>query len=156
MRRIGLSILVALALPALAAAAEPSFAGNKACKICHLKVHKSWAATLHAAAFSKLKAEEQKNAECVGCHTVGFGKPSGYTVAEANPELQNVGCEDCHGPGSDHIARMKKDKKAEPGMAKPTEATCTGCHNSKSPNFKGFNYKEALEKGIHEHAAAAK
>ena len=155
MRRIGFSILAALALPALVAAA-PSFSGSKACKICHLKIHKSWATTVHATAFSKLKTEEQKNTECLACHTIGLGKAGGYDPASPNAELQNVGCESCHSPGSDHIALMKKDKKAEPGMSKPTEATCTGCHNSKSPSFKGFNYKEALEKGIHEHPAPAK
>ncbi|HEX9637660.1 MAG TPA: cytochrome c family protein [Acidobacteriota bacterium] len=154
MKQIGLAVLAALALPALVLA-EPSFSGTKACKICHLKIHKSWAATPHATVFSKLKPEEQKSADCVGCHSVGFGQ-GGFDPAKPDPELQNVGCESCHGPGSVHVATMKKDKKAEPNMSKPTEATCTGCHNSKSPTFKGFDYKEALEKGVHERPTASK
>jgi nitrate/TMAO reductase-like tetraheme cytochrome c subunit len=152
MRRVLMLLALWISAPALVSAA-PSFAGSKACKMCHLKTHKSWAATPHATAFARLKADEQKKAECIECHVVGLGQEGGYDPANPDVEKQNVGCESCHGPGSDHVALMKKDRKAEPGMSKPTEATCTGCHNSKSPSFKGFDYKTALAKGVHEHPA---
>jgi len=31
----------------------------------------------------------------------------------------------------------------------PDETTCTGCHNSKSPTFKGFDFATAKEKIKH-------
>jgi hypothetical protein len=31
------------------------------------------------------------------------------------------------------------------GMIAPTEETCTGCHNEKSPTFEAFDFAEASE-----------
>ncbi len=47
------------------------YVGAKKCKTCHKEQHAAWSETGHAAAFSKLSAEEQKKPECVKCHITG-------------------------------------------------------------------------------------
>jgi hypothetical protein len=42
----------------------------------------------------------------------------------------------------------RKEWKAA-GLVIPTEATCKGCHNEKSPHFKGFDFKTMSEKIKH-------
>jgi hypothetical protein len=43
----------------------------------------------------------------VRCHTVGFEYQTGYVDAKKTPNLKHVGCENCHGPGSGHVADPK-------------------------------------------------
>lgn len=133
--------------------AKPTYIGAAKCKMCHLAQHKVWAASKHAVAFAALKPEEQAKKECATCHAVGVEEKAGaLAMAE-----QNVGCESCHGPGSQYGNKdvMNKAKfTADPegmrkmwasmGLVKPTEATCKGCHNEKSPNFKPpFDFAKA-------------
>lgn len=131
--------------------ATPTFIGSAKCKMCHLKEHKTWAATAHATAFTKLKPEEAKKAECIGCHVTGLA-----TGAEPTYKEEGVGCEACHGPGSLYGVKEVMDKakaKADPegskklwaslGLVTPNEASCKGCHNEKSPTFKGFDFAKA-------------
>jgi hypothetical protein len=132
------------------AEANFEYVGEKKCKMCHKKIqYTSWLETPHAKAWDLLKPEEQKNPECAGCHSTGMNKNDSLLV--------NVGCEACHGPGSDYKKKktMEDAKLASVGGLLPiTEATCVRCHNESSPTFKSFNYEEALKKGIHAHPAA--
>ena len=41
------------------------------------------------------------------CHTVGFDYETGYMDDKKTPNLKHVGCENCHGPGSGHVADPK-------------------------------------------------
>jgi len=121
-----------------------------------------------------LTTTPDKAPECVVCHTTGFDK-GGYaimddefwaqTTSKGKPTkevklmkaLQSVGCENCHGPGSDY-----KSKKvmmgitdgsidgASVGLVKPVESTCKGCHNENSPSYKGFDFAEMYKKIAHE------
>lgn len=122
------------------------YVGDKKCKTCHRQQHKSWETTAHAKAWSLLKAKEQKNAECAGCHSIGLNKSDSLLV--------NVGCESCHGPGEKYkkMKTMKNPKlAAAAGLLPITEETCIRCHNKKSPFYKEFKYAEALKAGVHEH-----
>ena len=122
------------------------YVGEKKCKVCHKAEFESWDTTLHAKAWNKLKPEEQKNAECAGCHSTG--------KTEADSLLVNVACEACHGPGSGYkIKKTMEDPKlaAAAGLLPITEATCVRCHNKKSPNYKEFKFAEALKTGVHKH-----
>jgi mono/diheme cytochrome c family protein len=166
----------------VAGAQEGSFeyVGSKSCKKCHLKQFKSWEATTMGQAFEKLKpgvAAEAKtgadldpemdyttDANCVKCHVTGYDKPGGFVDIESTPELANVGCEMCHGPGGTYIQdgymtlANKEYKKAEivaVGMVDQVgEAQCSGCHNSESP-FVGddyvFDFAAMKDEGTHEH-----
>lgn len=166
---------------------EAKYVGSKKCKKCHIKQHKSWAKTKMGKAFDTLKpgvAAEIKtksgldpnkdytqDAKCLECHTVGFGKPGGYTIPDPNNKkavrkakaLRGVGCEMCHGPGSGYIKLheeiLKSGRKytqAEmlaAGLKLPDEASCMKCHDGRGPTTPAepFNFETMKEKGTHEH-----
>jgi hypothetical protein len=111
---------------------------------------------------------------CLGCHTTGYGKSGGYAVPAAGDEkaakkmakLAGVGCESCHGAGQEYSKlhkTIKKEKRTytneemyQAGMNKIEEATCTGCHNDKSPTFDAgnpfdFNKMSQDKAGMHAH-----
>lgn len=126
------------------------YVGEKKCKICHKKdgIHPSWLETEHAKAWDALKPEDQKNKECVGCHSTG-------TTAKGEL-LTGVQCEACHGPGNDYKKKkIMEDQKASiaNGLLIPDEATCKICHNENVP--KEFRAKEKFDfvkmkaKGVH-------
>ena len=149
MKRLLIFTLTFLALVALIAGSamtqdKPKFTyvGDAKCKMCHKDNHASWLETKHANAFTLLKPEEQKNPECVKCHTTG-------ATAE-NVALVGVQCEACHGPGSEYKkptimnkGKFATDKAAalkactDAGLVIPTAATCTKCHTKEgNPNYK--------------------
>jgi len=129
----------------------------------------------HSAEIAKklgLKVPAYQAPECLGCHTTGFGK-GGYAVKDDkfwNPaeddkdgkkavklmeNLQHVGCESCHGPGSEYKSKKimqaifdGTSKGAEVGLADPNEQLCIQCHNEKSPTFDkeaGFKFAEQVK-----------
>lgn len=120
------------------------YVGDKACKTCHKVEHESWATTKHANAWSVLKPEEQAKPECASCHSTG--------KTAADSLLVGVGCESCHGPGSEYKS-MKNMKDhalyAASGGLPVTEKTCAQCHNKNSPTFKEINFTEAIKAGVH-------
>ena len=121
------------------AAKTPTYVGDKACKTCHFKEHRSWRKTSLAKSMDSLKppdeAEDKRlfdrktaaeldpakdyttDATCLECHTTGYGKPGGYPAdptaseeAKAHAELMGtVGCESCHGPGSLYAEHKTKE-----------------------------------------------
>lgn len=176
-QRVRWSALVALAAVALGqtAGAEHAYVGAKKCKGCHLKEFTSWSETKMAKSFELLKpgvsAEAKTKAKldpkkdystdgkCLPCHTTGYGKPGGFVDVATTPDLVGVQCEVCHGPGGTYLEKQymslqnKEYKKAElvkVGLVgKISKDTCVGCHNSKSPFFKDFNFEERKAKGTH-------
>ena len=127
---------------ALTAGAAPTYIGVDKCKLCHKIQYDSWSKTKHAKALDSLKPEERAKKECIDCH-----------ITAGRADLAGVQCEACHGPGNDYktLAVMKdKAKAAAAGLRIPAEKDCVVCHNKKSPNFKGFNFVEAVKK-VHEH-----
>ncbi len=108
-----------------------TYAGSETCGACHQDAMISWQVSRHAKAFDILVAKNQDfSEECVGCHTVGFGRRDGFVNAKATPELIHVQCESCHGPGSLHV----KDSSLRYGVA--GARSCLGCHDPEnSPDF---------------------
>lgn len=87
-----------------------TFVGSEKCTGCHAAEYVKWKGSPHAHAYETLEVKAKRpglrqfDAECVVCHTVGFGYKSGFTTADKTPALKNNGCENCHGPGSGHVA----------------------------------------------------
>jgi Cytochrome c554 and c-prime len=176
----GIIVVAGLVLAGGARAEEKAahqYVGADKCKMCHMSEAKGnqygvWMKSTHAKAYETLAGEKalaiakekglakppQETAECLGCHVTGSGKPAEMFAASFKKE-QGVSCESCHGPGSDYMKmNIMKDQAAAvaAGLIMPDEKTCTGCHNDKSPTFKGFVFKEAFAKIAHPNPAKAK
>ncbi|HLG42968.1 MAG TPA: cytochrome c family protein, partial [Planctomycetota bacterium] len=153
--------------------AKHKYIGVAACKDCHdkktaSKAYEKWAAEPHSKAFENLgsdKAKEiakargiadpQKAPECLRCHTAGHGNEERwfgkrFTLAEG------VSCEACHGPGGDYEPKAvhgKAERRAEAiergFVPAPEEKACRNCHNTESPTFEKFDYKEYRKKILH-------
>lgn len=104
--------------------ADP-FWGPEVCSNCHIPQAEFWKKTGHAKAMDTLRAVNQdKNADCIACHTLGYKDAAGFSDPAAIPKhLMDVTCEHCHGRGSLH------GRKGVFNNAPRAEATCIGCHN---------------------------
>ena len=151
------------------AKASHKFVGAAKCKICHNspakgEQYKKWTESKHAKAFETLASpaakevgakagvdNPQTSEKCLVCHVTGFAAP-----AEAKEttfaQTEGVGCEACHGAGSGYKdMKVMKNKEAAvaAGLAANPEKGCVGCHNEKSPTFKGFKFEEMWPKIAH-------
>jgi peroxiredoxin len=125
-----------------------SYGGNDKCAVCHPQELATWRFTEHSVAFDTLVTRgADHDPECVGCHVVGFDQPGGYTEAERQSYLENVGCETCHGPGGGHLAT--KPKVSATADYRPV---CERCHDAK--HSLGFDYASFLPKVSHVAIAA--
>jgi len=119
-----------------AQANQPSnYVGEAACSTCHKQAFDTWKQSRHANAFSTLERENKAfDANCLGCHTVGFNQPGGFIDPDITPDRLNVQCEACHGPGRAHTESDGKRPLQKPkGGSGPV---CLQCHNrSHSPSF---------------------
>jgi len=107
------------------------FTGGEACRACHAEAYKVWENSGHAQAWAALKKTRRNfDPECIVCHSVGYGQPGGFFSEQDSPDLINVSCETCHGPGKAHSAN------GETPMAKTEFKDCLRCHiPDVSPNF---------------------
>lgn len=114
------------------------FIGSDRCSLCHAGTHSKWSETLHAKAYDTLeKIGQADNADCVGCHTVGFGEPGGWVDRATTNSLAGVGCEACHGGGAAH-ANNASDKALRPVINISAEV-CGKCHTDEHhPNFEDW------------------
>jgi 2',3'-cyclic-nucleotide 2'-phosphodiesterase (5'-nucleotidase family) len=111
-----------------------AYVGASTCAGCHAEQYAVWEKTGHAHAMATLERKsEQFDNECVRCHVVGFNK-GGFQTLMTTPQLANVQCEACHGPGRDHAAAPAKGYGF---MATPVG--CTQCHTQ--PNSPDFNFE---------------
>jgi hypothetical protein len=161
-------LVAALLLAAGLSSAQNKFVGVKKCTMCHDKMAKGnsmavWEKSAHAKAFETLKSKESEeiakkkglkksaaeSPECLKCHVIGGGKAAGIDNA------QGVSCEGCHGAASAYL--MVHNKKGNEEKAKAAGLVvsadngklCETCHNSESPTFKGFKFKEMWPKVEH-------
>jgi hypothetical protein len=111
------------------------YVGAEVCGSCHAAAKKVWDATPHAAAYRSLSDQHKEfNLDCVSCHVTGYERPGGSTVTD-NARLQNVQCENCHGPGEKH--RQKPEDKTLL-IGHPAPDSCVGaCHHP--PHVDGFD-----------------
>jgi len=138
------------------------FVGVGVCQKCHGiesigNQYRIWAASLHASAYVALKGGKGReigqragvdsphnDSRCLKCHTTGGGK-------REQVRTEGVGCEACHGPGSEYfefsnhasfLDRQSAYRKAVGlGMypilgvegIKAREKLCKNCHQDERP-----------------------
>ena len=144
-----------------------NFVGSKACKDCHEDSYSVWKKSGHAKAWSTLLgADPPRNSdpECISCHVIGwhptkhFPYKGGFLSEKLTPQMADVGCESCHGPGEAHVkAEMGNDKDLQLRMQKAVRVTkeeaqkheeksCHNCHDlDNSPDFKFETYWPKIE-----------
>ena len=142
--------------------AHPSgyqFVGSQACAECHQEEFDVWENSTHAQATQSLLAPHgraeiprQFDPECLSCHSTGW-QPQKYVPFESGFMsladtllLQGNGCENCHGPGSEHV-RLESDPNTSPDSLlqlrlflqqdiNKAEQSCLECHDlDNSPDF---------------------
>jgi Cytochrome c554 and c-prime len=139
------------------------FVGSEKCGECHSKAFEKWSSTPHAHATDSLvqppnsrgEIARHYDPECLSCHVTGwepqryFPYDSGYLSLERTPQLQHNGCENCHGPGSAHVAAESgegnpsaadiarfRDAMKLPIAGAIAEQKCVRCHDDdNSPDF---------------------
>jgi hypothetical protein len=134
------------------------YVGSKYCKLCHDYEYEKWmssqpviiqgggapAKNRHANAYETLeKIGSEYDPECVICHVIGMQYESGFISPTKTPELKDVGCENCHGPGSEHLRSLGAVETSGP------ISTCTDCHTSEQSADYAANEKQYFEKIIH-------
>ncbi|MBI4664980.1 MAG: hypothetical protein HY751_01080 [Nitrospinae bacterium] len=181
-----ISFFMVVGYAALASAKNPQYTGNTGCK-CHKQEQDEWAKSPHGKAFEALiaskrsksqnlamknakldyKKDYDKDDKCLKCHTVGYSSPGGYEDDKSAADLKNVGCEMCHGAGSEY-RNLHKEKEetftrteAKAGGAtygSEDKGVCLKCHdhkdspfNSKTDKKYAFSHSEMikLEKAWH-------
>lgn len=116
------------------------FVGNETCIRCHAAQGEQWKTTPHAHAWQTLVDHKKDSTpECIGCHVIGYQRPGGYSTPQTTPGMVNVGCENCHGMGSQHETFSKSGVKV-------AETVCLTCHNSTtSPEFSFEKFKPYVD-----------
>ena len=101
------------------------------------------AARRHARATDSLVIKQiEFDASCFACHASGIERHVGGEAGPL-PQLQNVHCEACHGPGSDHAKNPAKGY----GRVADIKASCAVCHTPHTSP--GFDTQAAWEKIKH-------
>ncbi|MBN2593585.1 MAG: cytochrome c family protein [Sedimentisphaerales bacterium] len=120
------------------------YTGSKSCKPCHGYEYETWSNNAHAKAFSTLEqVNSQFDPECVVCHVIGLDYESGFISQQKTGHLINVGCENCHGSGSEHILTAGATELTEP------KSTCLDCHTPEQSGDYAGNEDAFMEKIKH-------
>jgi hypothetical protein len=156
------------------AAPQFTYLGAAKCKMCHSTEksgaqYKLWESKAHSKAFETLKTAEADSIakarglevaaaeapECLACHVTAYGEPAEVRGEKLTFD-EGVGCEACHGPGSEYykMTAMKKlyageIEPASVGLVEADEALCKKCHNEKSPTYQAFDFKTFSAKIAH-------
>jgi hypothetical protein len=137
-----------------------TFVGTQSCAECHTTAFDIWKDTAHAHATQSLIHPGERSdiarhfdPECLSCHVTGWNPQkfypfeSGYLSVEKTPLMMENGCENCHGPGSQHVAAENGDIEADEALLKKlreemrlplaqAQEKCLECHDiDNSPNF---------------------
>ena len=141
-----------------------TFVGSEACADCHDTEYEIWKETPHAHGTDSIVHPAERSEiprhydpECLSCHVTGWNPQgyypykSGYLDLEKSKAMHQMGCENCHGPGSHHVAAENgelddADKYREEMILTVEEArdTCLQCHDL--DNSPAFHVEGAFEK----------
>jgi hypothetical protein len=115
-------------VPGVKAAA--SYIGSEHCLTCHPGAARAWQNSAHAHGWQTLISRDaDADPNCIGCHSVGFGTPSGYRREFKSSKLVNIGCESCHGPGSQHVAQRAAGIADRDHFRTLGAGDCRKCHH---------------------------
>ncbi len=143
-----------------------SYVGTNGCAACHKGPmmgyqFSKWRMSKHAGAYATLakaeayeiakkeglKRDPQTSQDCLKCHTTIFHEPA---VGTAQSYIEGVGCEACHGAGSEYSleAIMTDPRSAKAaGLRSVNREVCMGCHED--AHGKKFDFEEAKRKIAH-------
>lgn len=164
---LGLEGLKVKPVPCPESETKGKYVGSKACATCHEISYDIWRKSKHAHAWKTLvEADPPRNhdPECISCHVIGWDPQryypfvGGFVSSEKTPELENVGCESCHGPGGAHVdaeagGDMELQRKLQKAMVVTVEESrsnpqkmCYNCHDlDNSPEFDFDKYWPEVE-----------
>jgi hypothetical protein len=139
------------------------YVGVETCKTCHPKTVEFWATTRHGNAWNGVlhgpRGDRRVDAECVSCHTTGFGYETGFIDEVRTPLLKNQQCENCHGPGSNHVsdpdnAEYLKQVSITSDLADRT-GVCIRCHDADNDPHYDFKLRwpAVAHKGLDTYAS---
>ena len=112
---------------------ENRYVGIHACQQCHPEQYQAFISRSPKAASSKgvtkllSDLDPKEREECYSCHTTGHNQPGGFKSFEETPEMANIGCESCHGPGYLHMASGGDPSRLV--SPRPGQERCDDCHN---------------------------
>jgi len=116
------------------------YATSASCAKCHLTQYIKWNASDHSRATGLLVSKPADfDASCLACHASGY-KGGASKGASQWAAMQNVQCEQCHGPGKNHVANPTKAySKVD------LRTACMDCHTPEtSPSFDLKAYWEKI------------
>jgi hypothetical protein len=148
------------------------FVGSESCGDCHSTAFDIWRNSPHYHATESVVhppndrggIERHFDPECVSCHVTGWEPQkfqpfdSGYMSLEKSDLLLGSGCENCHGPGSEHVAAENGDidvdnatlERLRQEMVLPLDRArekCLECHDlDNSPDFHAQPIEETFSK----------
>jgi len=165
---------VALPDPPLAKDSGRRYTGVMACAECHAAPAMGyqfarWRDSRHADAYAVLgtpagaamaaqmgvTGDPRASTKCLACHATAYHEQSDGVLATYSV-YEGVGCEACHGAGSEYSpALVMKDRAraAAAGLRKPTLETCLPCH--RDAHGKPFDGRTALAAIAHPTQAPA-
>ena len=134
-----------------------AYVGTQACLGCHQTGPGGgpaghWVASRHSRAFHTLTTDQAKllvaNREdygditdpsveqrCLMCHVTAAQNPRANWAPGTGGSAEGVGCEACHGPGSDYMTEeVMRDRSSflANGGRVPNELTCRECHRDEA------------------------
>jgi YVTN family beta-propeller protein len=147
---------------------QPKNINVRICSTCHKGPamgyqFSKWRMSAHAKAYAVLgtdrayeiakseglKENPQTNKACLKCHTTAYHELSGGSM-DIISVYEGVGCEACHGAGSNYYPEaIMRDPLAarKAGLKEVTRETCLGCHEN--AHGKKFDFDQALKKISH-------
>ena len=148
-----------------------TFVGHEVCGDCHTTAYEIFESSPHFHATKSIAEPTERSnikrhydPECLSCHVTGwnpsgyFPYVSGYLDLEQSVALHTNGCENCHGPGSAHVAAENGDVEVSDEeqtklreemrltLEEARKSKCYDCHDQdNSPDFDFDTYWPEVE-----------
>jgi formate-dependent nitrite reductase cytochrome c552 subunit len=113
-----------------------TYVGKVACRDCHSNIYDQYVNEQEMGINDPVAShadDRHRGNTCGACHTTGFGEPTGGKLDGSTPNLDGIGCESCHGPGSKHIAANTTAERKQNITRTPPDKTCMDCHGDRKP-----------------------